>query len=175
MKGKILQAGAPVLRQKAKPVLKKDFGSPALRKTIEKMRKAMADYGEYGVAIAAPQIGASLRVFIVSAKAFRYMDKDSGQDQGEGAYQDMVFVNPELVRLSRKKNPEHEGCMSVHGTFGVVMRHEKASVKAHDESGKPFLYHGSGLLAHIFQHEVDHLEGILFIDKAESLNEEKIG
>ncbi len=55
------------------------------------------------------------------------------------------------------------------GKYGTVMRHEKASIKAFDERGKPFIYHASGLLAHIFQHECDHLEGILYIDKAVKL------
>lgn len=75
------------------------------------------------------------------------------------------------MRLSRKKREMSEGCLSVRGVYGKVLRHEKASVKAVDERGKPFIYHGSGLIAHIFQHECDHLEGILYIDKATSLEE----
>jgi peptide deformylase len=66
-----------------------------------------------------------------------------------------------------------EGCLSVRGDYGMVMRHEKASVRALDERGKPFTLHGSGLLAQIFQHEVDHLEGVLFTDKAEHIEHDE--
>lgn len=176
VQGDILQVGDPVLRDEAKPVAKKDFGTPMLKRIVSRLSKAMKDYGEYGVAIAAPQIGISLRIFVVSARAFRYMDKEEGgevDEKNKKEYADMVFINPELMRLSRGKHMEHEGCMSVHGIFGWVKRHDRASVKAFDIDGKPFTYHGSGLIAHIFQHEADHLDGILFIDKAERLDEPK--
>jgi peptide deformylase len=172
VKGQIVQVGDPVLRQVAKPVPKKDFGTPMLKRIVARLRKAMQEYGEYGVAIAAPQIGISLRIFVISARAFSYMDKEDGMDEKK-EYSDRVFINPELSRLSRGKHMEHEGCMSVHGTFGWVKRHDRASIKAHDVEGKVFTYHGSGLIAHIFQHEVDHLDGILFIDKAERLEEKE--
>lgn len=85
----------------------------------------------------------------------------------------MVFINPEITRLSKKKKEMSEGCLSVRGSYGTVMRHERATVKALDEHGKPFTYHASGLIAHIFQHEVDHLDGILYIDKAVKLEEDE--
>ncbi len=66
-----------------------------------------------------------------------------------------------------------EGCLSVRGTYGTVLRHEKATVVAYDQRGKQFTYHGSGLIAHIFQHEIDHLNGILYIDKAIKLEEDE--
>jgi peptide deformylase len=66
-----------------------------------------------------------------------------------------------------------EGCLSVRGKYGSVIRHERASVKAQDEMGNVFTYHGTGLIAHIFQHECDHLDGILYTDKAEKLRDEK--
>ncbi len=174
VKGQILQVGNPLLRGKAKAVPKKDFTTPMLKRTVARLRRAMHEYGEYGVAIAAPQIGVPLRIFVVSARAFKYMDKEEGNiaaDKKE--YADMVFINPEISRLSRGMHIEHEGCMSVHGVFGRVKRHDRASVKAYDEQGRLFTYHGAGLIAHIFQHEMDHLEGILFIDKAKSIDERK--
>jgi peptide deformylase len=73
-----------------------------------------------------------------------------------------------LQSASQKKEMS-EGCLSVRGQYGTVLRHEKASVKAFDFEGKPFTYHGAGLVAHIFQHECDHLDGILYTDKAESM------
>ena len=84
----------------------------------------------------------------------------------------MVFINPEITRLSRKKKEMSEGCLSVRDIYGTVLRHEKASVHAFDISGKPFDYHASGLIAHIFQHECDHLDGILYTDKATRLRKD---
>ena len=66
-----------------------------------------------------------------------------------------------------------EGCLSVRHKYGTVVRHEKATVKALDENGKPLTYHGTGLVAHIFQHECDHLDGVLYIDKAVELEEDE--
>ena len=84
----------------------------------------------------------------------------------------MVFINPEITKLSKAKREMSEGCLSVRGKYGTVMRHEKATVRAWGEDGKPFTYNGTGLIAHIFQHEVDHLDGILYTDKAVKLEDE---
>lgn len=66
-----------------------------------------------------------------------------------------------------------EGCLSVRGKYGTVIRHEKASVRAYTAEGQVFVYHATGLIAQIFQHEYDHLDGILYVDKAEKLRNEK--
>lgn len=165
-KDPIAQAGDPVLRKKAKPVTKKEFGSAALKKLIAGMKKALAKE-HFGVALAAPQVGVSLRLFIVAGRAF-VADEKSEPSQ-KNTPPDMVFINPELIRVSRKKREMSEGCLSVRGTYGAVMRNEKASVRAQDEQGEKFLYHGNGLIAHIFQHELDHLEGVLYTDKAKKV------
>ncbi|MBX4192016.1 peptide deformylase [Candidatus Parcubacteria bacterium] len=164
MKDPIIQEGAQVLRLKAKPVLKKDIESLKVRSLIAKMKKVLAKE-EFGVAIAAPQVGESLRIFVVAGRAFR--------EDSEVTMPDKVFINPELIRLSRKKKEMTEGCLSVRNKYGSVLRHEKASVKALDEQGRAFTYHGSELLGHIFQHEYDHLEGILYIDKAVRLQDDE--
>lgn len=161
----IVQSGASVLRAIAKPVPKKEFGSAKLRRLVAQMTKALAAE-EHGVALAAPQIGASVRLFIVSPKVFARNGKEVPAPV-------LAFINPELQRLSRAKKELHEGCLSVAGVYGHIKRHEKATVRAYDTKGRPFTYHGSGLLAEIFQHETDHLNGILFIDKAERLDHEK--
>lgn len=160
---KIVQEGDPVLRKVASALPKKEFGSAKLKKLIANMEKALAGE-EYGVALAAPQIGASVRIFIVAPKVF-------AREEHADANAPLVFINPEITRLSRKKNELHEGCLSVTGVYGWIKRHEKATVKAFGMDGKPFTYHGSGLLAEIFQHEIDHLDGILFIDKVERLED----
>lgn len=84
----------------------------------------------------------------------------------------MVFINPEITKLSRKKIWVPEGCLSVRWLYGETSRADKATIRAYDEHGKLFTRGGSGLMAQIFQHETDHLNGILFIDHAR--NVEKI-
>ncbi len=171
MKDPVVQVGSPVLRQIAKPVGKKELGSTELLKLIARMKKVL-DKEKYGVAIAAPQVGESLQLFVVAGRAFSDPDEDDTDPEPQP---DRAFINPELVRMSRKTREMSEGCLSVRGKYGAVVRHEKATVKAVDEYGKPFIYHGSGLLAHIFQHEVDHLNGILYIDKATKLVDDETG
>ncbi|HEY4477541.1 MAG TPA: peptide deformylase [Candidatus Paceibacterota bacterium] len=175
MKDPIVQAGDPVLRGTAKAVAKKDIGSAKINKIIARMKKALAAE-DFGVAIAAPQIGEPLRIFVIAGKAFEPVLKEDQKPLDGGPKQstlpDHVFINPELARLSKKKKEMSEGCLSVRGKYGTVMRHEKATVKALDENGKPFIYNSSGLIGHIFQHECDHLDGILYTDKALRLEED---
>ena len=84
-----------------------------------------------------------------------------------------MYINPELLKISRAKSPKHEGCLSIRGKWGTVPRAEKATVRAYDEHGTLFTRGASGFLAHIFQHELDHLEGILYTDKATHVYDEK--
>lgn len=163
----IVQIGTEVLRKKAIPVPKKDIGGVRLTALVKKMSKALAKE-DNGVAIAAPQVGVSERLFVVAGKVF--LPEDSPKEAPVPP--DKVFINPEIVRLSRTKRVMSEGCLSVRGTYGTVLRHEKASIKAQDEKGKTITYNASGLLAHIFQHEVDHLEGVLYVDKALQVEDE---
>lgn len=161
-KDPVVQVGSPVLRQIALPVATKDFGTPKLTALLKKMSLLLSKE-EFGVALAAPQVGVSSRIFIIAGHVFA--------EDAEGAVvpPDKVFINPEIIRLSRKKKEMSEGCLSVRGKYGLVLRHERASVRAQDASGKVFTYHGTGLVAHIFQHECDHLDGVLYVDKAEQL------
>ena len=150
------------LREKASSVKKEEIGSKKLAKIISDMKKALASQDD-GVAIAAPQIGVTLRIFVVSGKAFAI---NNSEEEKYSAYKDMVFINPKIEKSSRKKEIMDEGCLSVRGKYGKVERPEKTTITALDENGKKFKYGGSGLLSQIFQHETDHLDGILFIDKA---------
>lgn len=174
----IVQRGAPVLETVAEPVNPKDFGSPTLKKILRDMKIALEKEPD-GVAIAAPQIGIPLRIFVVSHRAFEF---EAGHNEHGHAddiipentqkMEDMVFINPEIIKLSRKKTWLTEGCLSVRWLYGEVHRADKATVRAYDEHGKVFTRGGSGLMAQIFQHETDHLNGALFIDSAR--NVEKI-
>lgn len=156
----IRQKDDPVLRKRAKEVLLKEIPTAKIRGVIRDLKKALKPQ-EDGVAIAAPQIGVSLRIFLVSGKV---LARENSPE--EKAPPDLVFINPEITKLSRKKRAMHEGCLSVRWRYGMVERHEKATVLAYSEQGKKFTYGGSGLMAQIFQHEIDHLDGALFIDKA---------
>jgi len=167
----IVQDGHPALRQKAKTLTREDIASPRTRGVIAHMKKLL-DEEKYGVGLAAPQVGEPLRIFIISGRVFADPE-DTGADIDNPKERrdivvppDRVFINPEITRTSKTRANMSEGCLSVRGWYGSVPRAEKATVRALDEKGKSFTLHGSGLLAQIFQHEVDHLEGVLYTDKA---------
>src|SRR6266481_4256289 len=159
MKSKILQKEAPVLREIAKEVALKDIDSKKFKAVISKMQMALHAEDD-GVAIAAPQIGSSLRVFIVAGRTLALIKNEENKK-----YPDLVFINPTLIKLSKKKKKMEEGCLSVRWLYGEVERSEKVTINALNEEGKKIHLGASGLLAQIFQHEVDHLNGVLFIDK----------
>jgi peptide deformylase len=163
MKSLILQKDAPVLREIAKEVPLKNIGSKKLATIINRMKKAL-HAEEDGVALAAPQIGENLRLFIVAGRTLALIKKEEGT-----TYPDLVFINPKLIKLSKKKKRMEEGCLSVRWLYGEVERSEKVTINAYDEHKKKVHLGASGLLAQIFQHEVDHLDGILFIDKAHNI------
>ncbi len=160
LKVKIVDKKSPILRKTAKDVPLKDIGAKKIQSIIKRMKMALKKERD-GVAIAAPQIGESLRIFVVSGRVLGHRISKS-----EKTPEDLVFINPEIVKLSKKKVGMEEGCLSVRWLYGSVKRSEKATVRAYDEIGKKIQAGASGLIAQIFQHEIDHLNGILFIDKA---------
>lgn len=166
----ILQKDADVLRKKAHEVPLHDIGSKKITDVIDRMKHAV-HAEEDGVAIAAPQIGESLRIFVVAGRALAIMDKKKDAEVNENDYEDLVFINPTITKLSKKKRKMDEGCLSVRWLYGKVERSERASIKAYDENGDKIERGAGGLLAQIFQHEIDHLDGILFVDKATDLEE----
>lgn len=167
----IVQKEDPVLRKTAKEVPIKDITSPKIQKILRDMKEALNSQDD-GVAIAAPQIGVSLRIFVVSGKAFAYDENTADDNKKQKPIPpDQSFINPEIIKISRKKYIVPEGCLSCRWLYGKTVRSDKARVKAYDEKGKPFEYGGSELMAQIFQHETDHLNGILFIDHATDLQD----
>lgn len=142
----IVKIGHDVLREKAKPVNKI---TPNIIKLLENMRDTM--YEANGVGLAAPQIGISKRVVVI--------------DVGEGLIE---LINPEIIS-AQGEDLDVEGCLSIPGVQGEVRRAAQVVVKALDRHGKEFTLTGTGLLARALQHEIDHLDGILFVDKAEKL------
>jgi len=164
----IVQKGEKILAKKAKNVEIEKIKTPEIQKVISDMSRALLAEKD-GVAIAAPQIGVSLRIFIVSGRIFG----EKAIEQNEKTIPDSVFINPKIIKLSQKKEWMDEGCLSVRGVFGKVRRSQKAYIEAYNENGKKIIRGGSGLLAQIFQHETDHLDGILFIEKAKHMQKIK--
>ncbi len=159
----IVQRGDSILRGEAKPVAVEEITSPRIKKVITDMRLAMASQKD-GVAIAAPQIGMPLQIFVVSGHLLSLADKTY-----TGGEDDLIFINPKIVRLSKEKADVEEGCLSVRWKYGVVRRSVRATIKYFNEQGEKKERGASGLLAQIFQHETDHLHGKLFVDSAKEV------
>lgn len=159
----IVQKGNEVLRQKAEKVLIRDISSARIQSTIRDMKDSLRSQDD-GVAIAAPQIGVSLQIFVISGKVISLI-----RNEKDTVYDDIVCINPKIIKASKEVEKMEEGCLSVRHIYGHVDRHTKATIEAYDEQGKKFTRGGSGLMAQIFQHEIDHLNGVLFIDKAENI------
>lgn len=141
----------PILRQKAVAV--SDALAPEIQSLIPQMIEAMK--GHRGIGLAAPQIGQSIRLIIVN-------------------HQDgpIAMINPVITKKSLLKKWGEEGCLSIPGVYGEVKRHQKVSVSYTDKNDKAQTLDAEGLLARIVQHEIDHIDGILFIDKARNIVQE---
>jgi peptide deformylase len=143
------------LRQRSKKV---GLISPQIKQLITDMEAATLDWEdsrahEVGVALAAVQIDSLLRVVVI---------RNNFDDKKDRTFQ--VFINPEITKYEGKQVEDYEGCLSVKDLYGRVKRYEKVRVKALDEHGQPLRLTAEGFLARVFQHEIDHTNGIVFID-----------
>jgi peptide deformylase len=150
---KVRKYGDPVLRRRAAEVT--DV-TPDLHKTIADMIETM--YDEAGIGLAAPQVGISLRLMVV------------GHD---GRSAPRALINPVLAGRGGELTAE-EGCLSIPGVFAQVTRSEWVDLEAEDVDGRPVKIHGKGLLARVLQHEMDHLDGVLFIDRLDPVTRDRI-
>jgi len=153
----ILTAENPLLRKKSKKV--KRFGDN-LRQLVDDMFESM--YAGNGLGLAAPQIGVLERVFIIEMQS--EVDEEGVEIAPAKQY---VLVNPEIVKAEGEERVV-EGCLSVPGYQGVVKRATEVVIKGQNIKGKRVRYRGRDLLAQAFQHELDHLDGILYLDRLES-------
>ncbi len=151
----ILEFPDPHLRQVAKPVVAVD---DALRKTIDDMFETM--YDAPGIGLAATQVNIHKRLMVI----------DISEDKTEP----LVFINPEIEILPGEPHTMQEGCLSVPGFFEEITRIDHVRVNALDKQGQPFAMEAEGLLAVCIQHEVDHLNGKLFVDYLSSLKRSRI-
>jgi len=150
-----LTTDSPVLRQKARRIKKFDA---ALRNLVDDMFETLTD--AHGVGLAAPQVGLSVRLCVIEIPA---------DEEENTRARRIVLVNPEIVK-SLGEQTDDEGCLSLPGYVGEVTRAAVVTVKGFNAEGKPIRIKGEGLLARALQHEIDHLDGILFVDRLASLD-----
>ena len=146
----------PVLKRKAHAVTKFDKDLHALLDDmVETMREAP------GVGLAAPQIGLSERIIVVE-----YYEREEDEENEEAPKKVWAVINPEIVKASEETLMGAEGCLSIPSLVGEVERHAEVLVKGMNRHGKPMRIKAKGWLARIFQHEIDHLNGVLFTERA---------
>lgn len=155
---KLVPQNHPALHQIADEVLPSEITSAKIQKIVKDLKQVLKDCPR-GVAIAAPQIGVPLRMFVVH-------DTTAEKTGEEERIPDLVVINPKIVKHSRKKATMEEGCLSIPNLYGRTKRHLNVTIRGYDETGAEFERGAGGLLAHIFQHEIDHLDGILYVDHA---------
>jgi peptide deformylase len=150
---KVRRYGDPLLRRRARPV---DEVTPEIRRLVEDMTETMFD--EVGIGLAAPQVGHSLRLLVV------------GDEEGRGV---QALVNPVITESGGTVTAE-EGCLSLPGIFADVTRAQWVKLAAQDLEGRPLAMTARGLRARVFQHEIDHLDGVLFIDRLDPVTRDRV-
>jgi len=148
----IVQDGHPTLRRVAKKVDMKELDDPLFQQLIDDMFETM--YAAPGVGLAAPQVNVSKRLFVV--------------DVHDDIHEPAVVINPKIV-LAEDEEEMSEGCLSVVGMVGDIVRFKKVAVTGLDRNGDKIRIEGEGLLAQCLQHEIDHLNGVLYVDKAKNV------
>jgi len=144
------------LKRKARTVTKFDKD---LQTLLDDMVETMRDAP--GVGLAAPQIGLSERIIVIE-----YYEKEEDEENEDAPKKVWAMINPEIVKSSEETLPGVEGCLSIPGLVGEVERHTAVQVKGMNRHGKPMKVKAKGWLARIFQHEIDHLNGVLFTERA---------
>ena len=150
---KVRRYGDPVLRRRAVSI---DAVTPELRRLVDDMTDTM--YDEVGIGLAAPQVGHSVRLLVV------------GDEEGRGV---QVLVNPVITESGGSVTAE-EGCLSLPGIFADVTRAQWVKLEARDLEGRPITITARGLRSRVFQHEIDHLDGVLFIDRLDPVTRDRI-
>lgn len=157
-----------ILHAKAKPVL--NLKDPGLKELINDMKEIMKHH--QGIGLAAPQIGKSIQVFVIDQELIKKSEEENDTTRLKRLKRLFkkripdVFINPAIRSIPRNGFLLEEGCLSVPNIFGAVPRAREVVVEALNERGKRFKVKTKGLCAHVLQHEIDHLYGVLFIEKA---------
>jgi peptide deformylase len=161
----IVQAGDPVLRQPARPLQPAEIGTPFVQELIVSMRQTM--YDAPGVGLAAPQVGESLQILVVEDDGpwLEAMSPARRAELRRTRLPAAVLINPSLEPIGDETDEFFEGCLSVEGFSALVRRHRAVRVRAMDGRGQPLEMELEGWPARILQHELDHLAGVLYIDR----------
>ena len=167
----IITEGDPILRKRSREIMEI---TDRIRTLAEDMWDTL--YEANGVGLAAPQVGVLRRIVVIDATKPPEPEEDEGDGDGDGDGDSglpevvkYLLINPEIVEASEETVVSNEGCLSVPGMVGVVERPERVKVRALDIDGNAFEVEGEGLLAKALLHEIDHLEGVLYVDIAESV------
>lgn len=165
MRLKIVQVGEPVLRSRARALARQEITSPEIQQLIEHMKETMRDAP--GVGLAAPQIGLGLQLAVIEDRAeyLKLLSPDELAERERGPVAFHVIVNPKIAPTSEQAVEFFEGCLSVPGFSAVVPRARSVRVECLDEGGESRTIEASGWYARILQHEIDHLQGNLYIDR----------
>lgn len=165
---KIVSVGDPVLRRKARPLTVEEIHSCQIQELIGHMRDTM--YDAPGVGLAAPQVGQSLQLAVIEDKADYHKNLSNAdlKDRQRKPVPFHVVINPQIELLTAPEVAFHEGCLSLAGFMAVVPRAQKVRVACLDEHGKSRTIEASGWYARILQHEIDHLNGRVYIDRMQS-------
>ena len=156
--------GHPVLRRKARPLPPAEITAAPVQRLIDDLTQTMLEYN--GVGLAAPQVHEELRLFV--AQVVR--DHEDEEDDETRKPEILALINPEFKPASRHVEEDWEGCLSIPDLRGLVPRYRDISVKAYDRTGRQIELQASGFMARIIQHETDHLDGVLFLDRMKSLD-----
>jgi peptide deformylase len=156
---KVARIGHPVVRSPARPVAAELLASPELQRLVDDMIETMHEYD--GVGLAAPQIHVGLRLAVIEVPA--------SDERSRAAVPLTVLVNPEVTPLGDEKEHAWEGCLSIPDLRGVVPRWSRLRLRALDRTGAPFTVEAEGFFARVIQHECDHLEGRVYLDRMEGL------
>lgn len=161
----IVRLPATTLREPSVDIDKAILASKDVQTFIDEMIPAM--YGDDGIGIAAPQLGKNVRIFIVGKEALKDFEVQTGT---VNKTDDLVVINARWKKLSRKITWDTEGCLSVPKTFGKVKRCKDVELTAQDRHGNLLILTAHNYMARVLQHETDHLDGILFVDKAKDIH-----
>ena len=165
---KVARMGHPVLRARAKPLEPSDIKSSRVQQLIDDMFETMQEYN--GVGLAAPQVHHGVRLFVAGFAPRRDEDGDEDEDEDEdGGVPLMALINPEISVVGEDVQEDWEGCLSIPDVRGRVPRARDIAVKAYDRKGRRIQMNARGFTARVIQHETDHLDGVLFLDRMESL------
>jgi peptide deformylase len=156
---KVSRLGHPVLRTKARPIDPRSITTPAVQRLIDDMFDTMREYS--GVGLAAPQVHEGVRLFVAGLRTGAL----GAEVKDDGEMPLVALVNPEVTLVGASTEAGWEGCLSIPDMRGRVPRAPAVKVKALDRTGKPISFTAKGFPARVIQHEFDHLDGILFLDR----------